>query len=239
MDCSAGRRRSASQRPGARSGPMPRRLDRRTTSRSPRSRRFVLTNSWVFVKISTDAGITGWGEMLKDDAKACAAGALEVGDYLIGQDPLPGGLPLAGDSSRRVLPRRPDQDRDLERHRSGAVGHHRQGLRRAGLQADGRTDPRPRPGLRHAQRGQRRERDEGAAARHDARAVQVQRRPEDGRRGHGAVQGAAREAGTGRRHRRRVPRRDPAADRHGPDEGARALLTRGSTRRWCRRSTSS
>jgi galactonate dehydratase len=48
---------------------------------------FVLTNSWVFVKVSTDAGITGWGEMLKDDAKACAAGALEVGDYLIGQDP--------------------------------------------------------------------------------------------------------------------------------------------------------
>ncbi len=48
---------------------------------------FVLKNSWVFVKISTDAGIVGWGEMLKDDAKACAAGALEVGDYLIGQDP--------------------------------------------------------------------------------------------------------------------------------------------------------
>ena len=36
---------------------------------------FVLKNSWVFVKITTDAGITGWGEMLKDDAKACAAGA--------------------------------------------------------------------------------------------------------------------------------------------------------------------
>ena len=48
---------------------------------------YVLKNSWVFVKISTDAGIVGWGEMLKDDAKACAAGALEVGDYLIGQDP--------------------------------------------------------------------------------------------------------------------------------------------------------
>ena len=48
---------------------------------------FVLKNSWVFVKISTDAGVTGWGEMLKDDAKACAAGALEVGHYLIGQDP--------------------------------------------------------------------------------------------------------------------------------------------------------
>ena len=50
---------------------------------------FVLKNSWVFVRISTDAGITGWGEMLKDDAKACAAGALEVGNYLIGKDPRP------------------------------------------------------------------------------------------------------------------------------------------------------
>jgi galactonate dehydratase len=48
---------------------------------------FVLKNTWVFVKLSTDAGITGWGEMLKDDAKACAAGALEVADYLVGQDP--------------------------------------------------------------------------------------------------------------------------------------------------------
>ena len=50
---------------------------------------FVLKNSWVFVKISTDVGITGWGEMLKDDAKACAAGALEVADYLVGKDPRP------------------------------------------------------------------------------------------------------------------------------------------------------
>ena len=49
---------------------------------------FVLKNSWVFVKISTDAGIAGWGEMLKDDAKkACAAGAEEVSSYLVGQDP--------------------------------------------------------------------------------------------------------------------------------------------------------
>jgi len=50
---------------------------------------FILENSWVFVKISTDAGITGWGEMLKDDAKACAAGAMEVANYLVGQDPRP------------------------------------------------------------------------------------------------------------------------------------------------------
>ena len=50
---------------------------------------FTLTNSWVFVKISTDAGIAGWGEMLKDDAKACAAGALEVAPYFVGKDPRP------------------------------------------------------------------------------------------------------------------------------------------------------
>ena len=50
---------------------------------------FILKNSWVFVKISTDAGIAGWGEMLKDDAKACASGALEVSDYLVGKDPRP------------------------------------------------------------------------------------------------------------------------------------------------------
>ncbi|MFN7925366.1 MAG: galactonate dehydratase [Bryobacteraceae bacterium] len=53
---------------------------------------FVLKNSWVFVKISTDAGVTGWGEMLKDDAKACAAGALDVSDYLVGKDPRQVGL---------------------------------------------------------------------------------------------------------------------------------------------------
>ena len=48
---------------------------------------FLVSPRWLFLKVSTDEGITGWGEMLKDDAKACAAGALEVGDYLIGQDP--------------------------------------------------------------------------------------------------------------------------------------------------------
>ena len=48
---------------------------------------FILKSSWVFVKITTDAGIVGWGEMLKDDAKACAAGAQEAARYLVGQDP--------------------------------------------------------------------------------------------------------------------------------------------------------
>jgi galactonate dehydratase len=49
---------------------------------------YVLKNSWVFVKISTNAGITGWGEMLKDKSLTCAAGAKQVEPYLIGQDPM-------------------------------------------------------------------------------------------------------------------------------------------------------
>src|SRR6185369_1625624 len=50
---------------------------------------FIHRNSWVFVKISTDAGIVGWGEMLKDKSKACAAEAQETAKYLVGQDPRP------------------------------------------------------------------------------------------------------------------------------------------------------
>jgi galactonate dehydratase len=48
---------------------------------------FILRNSWVFVKLSTDAGIVGWGEMLKDKSETCAAGAHQVESYLIGKDP--------------------------------------------------------------------------------------------------------------------------------------------------------
>src|SRR6185437_13593549 len=50
---------------------------------------FIHRNSWVFVKITTDAGIVGWGEMLKDKCKACAAEAQEMASYLVGKDPRP------------------------------------------------------------------------------------------------------------------------------------------------------
>jgi galactonate dehydratase len=48
---------------------------------------FVLKNSWVFIKISTNVGIVGWGEMLKDRSKTCAAAAKQVESYLLGKDP--------------------------------------------------------------------------------------------------------------------------------------------------------
>ncbi len=50
---------------------------------------FIHRSSWVFVKITTDAGIVGWGEMLKDKSKACAVEAQEMSKYLVGQDPRP------------------------------------------------------------------------------------------------------------------------------------------------------
>jgi galactonate dehydratase len=59
----------------------------RESIRITRLETFVLRNNWVFVKISTDAGIVGWGEMLKDKSTTCAAGAKQVEPYLIGKDP--------------------------------------------------------------------------------------------------------------------------------------------------------
>ena len=70
-------------------------------------------------------------------------------------------VPLAGDSSRRVLSRRTDQDRHSERDRSGALGHQGQSLRRACLQAARRPDARPHPRLRPGKLDDRRQRDEG------------------------------------------------------------------------------
>src|SRR4051794_10408540 len=49
---------------------------------------FVLKNSWVFVKISTDAGITGWGEMLKDDAKRVPRARLKLDATWWGRTPI-------------------------------------------------------------------------------------------------------------------------------------------------------
>ncbi|MEB3366536.1 galactonate dehydratase [Saccharopolyspora mangrovi] len=43
---------------------------------------------WLFLKIETDEGITGWGEpVLEGRAEAVAATVEELSDYLIGQDP--------------------------------------------------------------------------------------------------------------------------------------------------------
>lgn len=43
---------------------------------------------WIFVKIETDEGVSGWGEMISGTkTEAVAAGALEMGQRIIGRDP--------------------------------------------------------------------------------------------------------------------------------------------------------
>lgn len=49
---------------------------------------FVVPPRWVFLKISTDEGIVGWGEpILEGHAAAVAASVHEMQDYLMGKDP--------------------------------------------------------------------------------------------------------------------------------------------------------
>lgn len=43
---------------------------------------------WIFVKLSTDEGVEGWGEMISGTkTETVVAGAREMGEYLIGRDP--------------------------------------------------------------------------------------------------------------------------------------------------------
>jgi galactonate dehydratase len=49
---------------------------------------FVVPPRWLFLKIETDAGITGWGEpVVEGRAETVAACVAELADYLIGKDP--------------------------------------------------------------------------------------------------------------------------------------------------------
>lgn len=49
---------------------------------------FVTPPRWLFVKIETDAGVSGWGEAVLEGRAHTVAGAVdELADYLIGTDP--------------------------------------------------------------------------------------------------------------------------------------------------------
>ncbi|MDO5642931.1 MAG: galactonate dehydratase [Paracoccus sp. (in: a-proteobacteria)] len=50
---------------------------------------FIVPPRWLFLKIETDAGISGWGEpVVEGRALTTEAAVHELSDYLIGQDPL-------------------------------------------------------------------------------------------------------------------------------------------------------
>ena len=49
---------------------------------------YLVPPRWLFLKIETDAGITGWGEpVVEGRAETVAACVAELADYLIGKDP--------------------------------------------------------------------------------------------------------------------------------------------------------
>ena len=49
---------------------------------------YTVPPRWLFLKVDTDEGITGWGEpVLEGRAATVAAAVEELSDYLIGKDP--------------------------------------------------------------------------------------------------------------------------------------------------------
>lgn len=51
---------------------------------------FVVPPRWLFLKIQTDEGVTGWGEpVVEGRAETVAACVAELADYLLGKDPMP------------------------------------------------------------------------------------------------------------------------------------------------------
>jgi galactonate dehydratase len=51
---------------------------------------FLVPPRWLFLKIETDEGLSGWGEpILEGRAQTVAAAVAELSDYLVGKDPLP------------------------------------------------------------------------------------------------------------------------------------------------------
>jgi galactonate dehydratase len=51
---------------------------------------YVVPPRWLFLKIETDEGITGWGEpVVEGRAETVAACVVELADYLVGKDPGP------------------------------------------------------------------------------------------------------------------------------------------------------
>jgi galactonate dehydratase len=51
---------------------------------------FLVPPRWLFLKISTDAGLAGWGEpVVEGRAETVAAAVREMADYLLGKDPDP------------------------------------------------------------------------------------------------------------------------------------------------------
>ncbi len=83
-----GEKPSASAYPGLDEGAGTNRPRLRSKLRVTRLETFLVKPRWLFLKVHTDEGITGWGEPITEGrAKTCAEGVAEVAPYLIGKDP--------------------------------------------------------------------------------------------------------------------------------------------------------
>ena len=111
----------------------------------------------LIVKVTTDAGIVGYGEVDSNPmaAKGCIEGpfshttATGLAHVLIGRGPVPDRVPLAQDVPGQHL-RRPTRGRDPrdERHRPGPLGHQGEGAGPADLEAARRRFHEVAAGLR-------------------------------------------------------------------------------------------
>ena len=109
---------------------------------------YAVPPRWLFLKIETDADIYGWGEPIVEGRAATIAAVVdELGDCLIGQDPMRIEDHWQAMYSRRVLSRWSGVDERDRRCRPGAAGHQGQTLRCASLATHGGRVQGPGPGL--------------------------------------------------------------------------------------------
>ena len=187
---------------------------------------------WLFVKVTTDEGIVGWGEGYDWQASGPSSRRRirVLGQEVIGQDPrridLIGAAPLG-----RGQGRRPGADEGPRRDRDRALRHQGQVAGRAGLRAARRAVPRPAAAVLVAFRVVPRDRPGGARGRAGAHDGQLAR-PRRRRRG-GRVQGAqdepARAGPRDRACRRRSTARSTAPGSMPPSRSSARCAT-GSAR---------
>ena len=124
----------------------------RTTSIKIKSLKPTVTGPKVYVKIDTNHGIFGWGEITGSEPKVAATLCESLFELLDGENPTRDRISLAEaiSLSSRHTRRSVHGACDLG-HRHGPVGHHRQAVGGARLPAAGRAGARQDPPLPDAQ----------------------------------------------------------------------------------------
>ena len=168
----------------------------------------------LWVKIETDAGITGLGECVHGGHQAIAI-IHDLREKLIGRDPVRHRRDFRGTAPRSRLRGRlrGRADHRADRHRDRALRPEGQGARRAGLRTSRRQVPRQDPRLCRLR----------SDARHELRRGQEGRRRRPGARLHGAED---------RPRHRRLRLHGRARSRISSRTASTTLPANGSTTAW-------